>query len=478
MVSAALLAAMATAAHIESVDCARFTKIADGVKAECGYLRVVEERGDSTSRQIGVPFAIVRNANRTSDDPVIFLTGGPGGRAIPRTIHAVDSSFGGRDLIFFEQRGTELADPKLDCPGYAEEKQRAQRGEINGPELANGLIRIAAKCAAAARDAGARLSGYTTQAIVADIEDFRALSGYRQIDLVGLSYSGKVVAEYARDHPDRTRAVIANTPLTVEANYDEYGESAMRRTLDLVIAGCERTPSCDDAHPRLDWKFRQIVARAAAKPWTVAVDDPDGPGKKRTVHATGWVVANALLDQLYSPESFETLPARIDAIWNGDLQALASIIDIGKSSYPWLMRMALWCNEEVPFEDEHKVAADLHAYPEFGGVDQSTIPLGLCKAAGFKAAPPARENQPVSSDVPFLIFSGEFDPATPPSLHRATVRTLPHATIALFPWAGHGAGFSRCGGRLLERFLNYPHAALDTSCTNDPPAPVFSRSLQ
>ena len=30
------------------------------------------------------------------------------------------------------------------------------------------------------------------------------------------------------------------------------------------------------------------------------------------------------------------VPARIDAIWNGDLQALASIVDIGKSSYPWL----------------------------------------------------------------------------------------------------------------------------------------------
>jgi pimeloyl-ACP methyl ester carboxylesterase len=190
------------------------------------------------------------------------------------------------------------------------------------------------------------------------------------------------------------------------------------------------------------------------------------------------VVANALLDQLYSPESFETVPARIDAIWHGDRNALASILDIGKSSYPWLMRIALWCNEEVPFEDERKVAADLHAYPEFAGVDQATVPVGLCKAAGFHAAPPARENQAVSSDVPFLVFSGQFDPATPPSLHRAMARSLPHATIALFPWAAHGAGFSRCGGQLLEHFLNDPQGALDTSCTNDPPAPDFSRGLK
>lgn len=477
MIAVALLAGMVSPS-IEPVDCARFAKVADGVEVRCGYLRVAEERIDPNSRQIGVPFAIVRNAHRTNADPVIFLTGGPGGRAIPRTIHAIDPSYGGRDLVFFEQRGTALADPKLDCPGYGEEKQRAQRGEIDGAQLSRGLIGAATRCVSEARRAGARLSGYTTQAIVQDIEDFRALNAYPQINLVGLSYSGKVVSEYARDHPGQTRAVVANTPLPVEASYDEYGESAMRRTLDLVIAGCERTPSCDDAHPRLSWKFRQIVARAGAKPWTIAVDDPDDPGKTRAIRATSWVVANAFLDQLYSPESFETVPARIDAVWGGDRKALASIIDVSKSSYPWLMRLALWCNEEVPFEDKAKVAADLKAYPEFGGVDQATIPLGLCKAAGIHAMPPARENQPVSTNVPFLIFSGEFDPATPPMLHRGMARTLPHATVALFPWAGHGAGFSKCGGQLLKRFLDDPGAELDTSCTNSPPAPDFSRQIK
>lgn len=464
--------------RIGSVDCARFAKVADGVAATCGYLRVPEDRSNPTSRTIGVPFAVVRNAHRSQDDPVIFLTGGPGGRAIPRTIQAVDASFGRRDLIFFEQRGTALADPPLDCPGYAEERQKAQRGEIGAPELARGLIKIAASCASAARRAGAGLSGYTTQAIVQDIEDFRALGGYGRINLVGLSYSGKVVSEYARDHPNRTRSVVANTPLPVEASYDEYGESAMRRTLDLVIAGCERVPACDDAHPKLAWKFSQIVTRAASKPWMIFVADPDAPGKKRKIRATSWVVANAFLDQLYSPGTFETLPARIDAVWAGNRQALASIVDIGKSSYPWLMRISIWCNEEIPFESAKKVATDLHAYPEFAGVDQATIPLGLCKAAGLNASPPARENQPVRTDAPFLIFSGLFDPATPPSLHRSMARTLPRATIALFPSAGHAAGFSKCGGQLLKRFLDEPGTGLDTSCTNDPAAPDFSRGLK
>jgi len=238
------------APQIEWVDCAEFTKVDAGVKAECGYLRTREQRTNPKSRIIGVPFAIVRNGNRTSDDPIFFFTGGPGNRAIPRTIHALDSNFGGRDLIFFEQRGTALADPVLHCPGYAEERQRAQRGEIDGAALDRGLIAIAKGCIAEARKAGADLSGYTTKAIADDVEELRILLGAKRINLMGLSYTGKVVSEYARDYPASTRAVVANTPLTVEANYDETASKATHESLDMVSPPARRTRPATRPIPR------------------------------------------------------------------------------------------------------------------------------------------------------------------------------------------------------------------------------------
>ena len=478
LLAAILMAAGAAEPWIEPVDCSRFAQIEPGVKAECGYLRVQEERRDPSSRVIGVPFAIVRNSKRTNGDPVIIVAGGPGGRAIPRNIRPVDPSFGGRDLVFFEQRGTELADPRLDCSGYAEEKRKAQLGAIGSQDLARGLIKVARRCANDARKRGIHLSGYSTRAIVADLEDFRILEGFHQINLVGVSYAGKVIFEYARDHADHVRAVVANTPLTLEANYDEQGQSAMRRSLDLVIAGCEREPACDDAHSNLDRKFRDIVARAAKNPWILNIPDPERSGGTRKVRATSWVVANALLDQLYSPGTFELLPARIDAIWSRNRAALSEIIDIDKSTYPWLMRLSLWCNEEVPFENATRVAEDLAAYPEFAGVDQATIPLGLCKAAGLNPHPEAVDNAPVHSDVPFLIFSGLFDPATPPAIQRSAAHALTRSTLVLFPWAGHGAGFSSCGGKLIEAFLANPAISLDTRCASQPITPDFTRGLQ
>jgi pimeloyl-ACP methyl ester carboxylesterase len=473
-----LAASSAMIPGIEPVDCARFAQVDPTTKVECGYLRVPEERDVASSRIIGVPFAIVHNPHRTSDDPVVMIAGGPGGRVIPRKIRQIPAEFGGRDVIFFEQRGTDLADARLDCPGYAEEKLKAQLGMIDGPELAQGLKEVARRCVAAARRKGFHPSGYTTRAIVADLEDFRSLEGYSRINLVGVSYAGKVIFEYARDHRDRARAVVANTPLTLEASYDEQGQSAMRRTLDLIVAGCEREPVCDDAHPRLDRKLRDIIERAAKNPWELDIPNPERAGETRRARATPWVVANVLLNQLYSPDTFELVPARIDAIWAGNRKALTDIIDIGKSTYPWLMRLSLWCNEEVPFENSARVAEDLSAYPEFARVDQATIPIGLCAAAGVVAHPAAAENEPVRSDVPFLIFSGRFDPATPPSIQRSAARSLTHATLVLFPSAGHGAGFSACGGQLLAAFIADPAGNLDTACARNPLTPDFTRSLK
>ena len=92
VMSAVLFAALNSAhaqtrsPRIEPVDCAKLTTLAPGVVAECGYLRVPEDRARPSSRLIGVPFVIVRSAARTDPDPTVMFTGGPGGRVIPRRV--------------------------------------------------------------------------------------------------------------------------------------------------------------------------------------------------------------------------------------------------------------------------------------------------------------------------------------------------------------------------------------------------------
>ena len=197
-----------------------------------------------------------------------------------------------------------------------------------------------------------------------------------------------------------------------------------------------------------------------------------------TVTVTGWVLANALLDQLYSPSTFETLPRVIGNIRAGDEAALSGILDTGLSSYAWLMRISVWCNEEVPFQDAGAVARQVEAYPLFQGVDQSTVPQGLCAAAGFgDAAPPARADAPVETDVPVLIIAGALDPATPPAWQKEMVAHLPAGRLVLFPSGGHGV-FTPCSGALSTAFWQDPAGPLPAECVLEDTGPDFARAAE
>lgn len=452
-----------SAAEIDTVDCATYAEVADGVAAECGVLRVPENRANPESRIIGVPFARVKSiAEKPQPDPQIFMTGGPGNRGIPRRLTNSNPVLRERDIIFLEQRGTALGEPALQCPEYVEAGYQGSIGALSAKGLAKARIGAAKICADRFRSEGGDLSGYNTVEVSADIEDLRKALGLGQINLYGLSYSGKVMTTYARDFPAAVRGVILNSPLTIEANYDEYGSSGMRRTLDLAIEGCAVDPVCARAYPNLRGRFEKAVERAARKPETVLVNGSDG--EKVSVRVDGRVLADTLLNQLYEQGSIEQTPRRINDAFEKGAAGVLEIIDISRSGYAYLQRLAIWCNEEVPFQDEAVVRLQDTLFPEFASVDQSTGPLGLCAAAGIVATPPPSENEPVETNVPVLIFTGELDPATPSSLSASMAAHMPNARHVVVPGAGHGAGFAQCPFNITLAFLHDPMAPLDTAC--------------
>lgn len=280
-------------------------------------------------------------------------------------------------------------------------------------------------------------------------------------------------------HPASVRSLVLNTPLPVEANYDEHASSGMHRTLNMVFDGCAVDPLCARAYPDVRRQFQEVVASAREDPQRIDVDDATGPGKSVSVLATAWVVSNGVLGQLYSPFTFEVLPARIAGIARGNASALKAIISTAGSGTAQLMRIAVWCNEEYPFENPEAIRRQQTNFPEFAGVDQSTVPVGTCEAAGF--LDPERsefDNLPVKTDIPALIFAGELDPAIPPAWIRAMVAHMPNARVATFPGQGHGAGFNECAWSLMSAFLNGPTSVGDASCLLYERSPDFSRSAR
>jgi pimeloyl-ACP methyl ester carboxylesterase len=79
----------------------------------------------------------------------------------------------------------------------------------------------------------------------------------------------------------------------------------------------------------------------------------------------------------------------------------------------------------------------------------------ICAAWNVATAASAA-NEPVTTDIPTLIFAGEFDPSTPPQWGRRLLANMPRAHFVLMPGLSHGASFNPCGGRKAFDFITDP----------------------
>src|SRR5262249_23922898 len=87
--------------------------------------------------------------------------------------------------------------------------------------------------------------------------------------------------------------------------------------------------------------------------------------------------------------------------------------------------------------------------------------------------------EPVTSDVPVLLTSGERDPATPPANAERVARTLKNSLHVVVPDGGHIytglGGASECVDSLIERLVETGTVkGLDTSCLARTKRPEFA----
>src|SRR4051794_31055723 len=89
-----------------------------GAGVECGYLTVPENRAAPDGRTIRLAVARAKaTAPNPKQDPLVYLTGGPGGSGLLSAAPRIAASWNSdRDVIFLDQRGTWKSDPLLSCP--------------------------------------------------------------------------------------------------------------------------------------------------------------------------------------------------------------------------------------------------------------------------------------------------------------------------------------------------------------------------
>jgi pimeloyl-ACP methyl ester carboxylesterase len=427
--------------------------------ARCASLQVPEDR-NTGGRRIELAIAWVPSTSKSpAAEPVVFLAGGPGQSArevFPMIAPAFRETLRRRHVILVDQRGTG-GSHALECPGAlaAEDVSNLDAGD---PATAR---RIAEGCLAEVR-ANADPRFYTTSEYVADLEDVRAALGVARVDLVGVSYGTRVALEYLRRHAARVRAVVLDSTVPPSLILGAEHARNLDAAIDAQFRRCEADAGCRERFGAPRQRLEALLARLREQPVKVTYADPV-THEPREDELTAGALAGVVRLHAYAPQLFAMLPMLIDAATRGryrTLMAQARMVEqlVGEQiSVP--LQLAVSCAEDAPW-----LVADPADRDTILGTGFVDLLRAQCEVWP-RGAIPGDFHEPVTVDRPVLLFSGEFDPVTPPRYGEEVARRLPKARHLVLRGQGHSVLGVGCTPRLLADFLQEPQPArLDAKC--------------
>lgn len=447
----------------------------------CGDVVVLEDHDNPASGLIRIAVVQFKSTGRNPEaDPMIFLDGGPGSNTLVATRLGLDYAvvrpyIEERDVILFDQRGVGYSQPELSCP----EIDDIYFDRINQVYDAVEDDPLFLEAASACRDRliadGVELTAYTTAQNAADVNDIRIALGYEQVNLYGISY-GTMLAQYVmRQYPDTVRSVVLDSVLPVNASLIEEHPLNMRRVFKLFFSACAQETACSESYPDLETVFYDLVADLNANPREFDGVRSPVDGEAYDVIVDGSLVINWLFGRLYSAGSIPYLPQQIYAMANdehGALEGLAIAYTIGTRFFSAGMFFSVMCGDITQNNSFEQWEKNLQALeqPEMRDYYINAYPLAIPGALKGCESWVAREEAPeandaVVSDIPTLVFAGEFDPITPPNWGQQVANRLENSYFYIFPGQGHGVtGSSQCAQAIMQDFLDRPNSQPYDAC--------------
>ena len=186
------------------------------------------------------------------------------------------------------------------------------------------------------------------------------------------------------------------------------------------------------------------------------------------------LLAGLVTGALYSPMTASMVPELLVRAEANDFQGLLALATLSESAGENMstgMQLSVICAEDVPRigpgDAERETAGTLFA---------RHLLTSRMKPCEFWPAGPiaASYYEPVRSDVPALVLSGDVDPVTPPTWGAEVSAHLSRALHVTAPATGHGVLGTGCGQRLVAAFIERGSVdGLDTSCVASLKRPPF-----
>ncbi len=418
----------------------------------CGSYEVYEDRESGEGRKISMKVVVYpATGDQPLPDPLFMFLGGPGQGAASSAgflASGVRDVRAKRDLVLIDQRGTGASNPLM-C-------------KLSGPETSMQTylkdmypVDYVTNCRTEL-ETRADLSKYTTDIAMDDIDEIRAALGYDKINISGGSYGTRSCIVYMRRHPEtvRTALLMGSAPpfMAMPDTFAEDTEAALQR----LIGDCEKDPDCHKAFPQFRQNLASLHQRLLQGPIEAEARNPLTKENEKVSLSLGPFLT-IVRSMLYGVRRSAELPLVIEQASKGDFNRLivysalyTKNINEGIAEG---MYLSVTCAEDIPFIDY--AASEKRAKGTLLGDYRIFQQRRACEH-WVRGEIPAKYRDPLISDIPTLLLSGEVDPVTPPQWGAEVARHLSNSLHVVIPNAAHGMGLSDQHGldQLIQKFLD------------------------
>jgi pimeloyl-ACP methyl ester carboxylesterase len=445
---------------------------------DCYFLEVPEDHADPDGATLRLAVTVLRATGPdATDEPVVYLHGGPGGDTVGGARGWQDEPFRvDHDIVLYDQRGSGLSQPSLECP-EVDDATRAGFGNLDPYEAAREAQSAAMEaCRERLVDTGIDLDAYDSEMSAADLEALRLALDVPGWNLLGISYGTRLALTYMRSFPDGVRSALLDSVYPPQAGKAAGIIDAADRAIRQLTDGCASDPACAARFPEFATAVDRAYEQLNEEPFEGEVDLGSENGGTITLRIDGRDAIAGLFTALYDTALIPLLPGIVEDVAAGDYAIIPAIAQQG---IPFATQFADGAALSIDCADN--AGADVGAADERLSVPGRYATLVVasgntyCDLWDVEPTSPTY-NEPVTSDLPALVLAGRYDPVTPPSDSAAAADTLEQATYVEADGVGHGVLFSGapCFLDMYVAFLADPTAPVDTTCGDEHPGPAFA----
>jgi pimeloyl-ACP methyl ester carboxylesterase len=321
------------------------------------------------------------------------------------------------------------------------------------------------------RRAGYDLSQYNSVVSAHDLQDLRRALNVKSWNLHGRSYGSRLALVAMRVSPEGIRSVAIDGPSPPNRSKWFNLPGDYSDVLKRLSAACAAQPDCHAAFPAVEQTFWRTLDALGREPYTRQRTLRDRSSRPVTVTPARFAGAvYGALERLQPgvPMLIYAMHARDDNRLVAVNRALAQIRETRLPGSPGFTH-TVDCFESAPLATPELLQQMRKEYPRvltdedvFGG------PEGCDAMHPYRARP--EQLAAVTSDIPTLIITGEFDLQTHRSNGPLVAKTLKNSQLVDVPGVAHIPSFKyECTRTMMREFHNNPMQKVDVSCLKSIP---------